>query len=153
MKKDYKEIKRQKLLAEGKLPKCACGCGEYVKLDSRHQPTQYLRGHVVGRWHKEDNAVDMDKLRKVLRERKEVLGYSWSQMAEKAGITLNHMNSLIYDKRRRGTGVTQELAKMIVARLFDQAAPPSRRHFSNEIRIEGHKERQGLMAYDPDCYG
>lgn len=145
--KDYKEKKRQRLLAEGLLPLCACGCGNHVNLDSSHNPCKFLNGH-ASRW---KNSVDLKKLRKILLTLKLNEGLTLSQLANKIGVSRGHLNSLLYDKRR--SGVSKQLARELLARAYEVPAPISTyqsKEIKKRFKINGDRRTQGLLAYQPD---
>ncbi|MGW8179287.1 MAG: hypothetical protein ACWGQW_11080 [bacterium] len=139
----YRESKRQRLLEAGELPTCECGCGEYVKLDSNSKPRRFLRGH-HDRW---DDVIDRERIRAFLTGYKEERDVAWSEVARRAGISLSHLNSIMWDKRDRG--ISQDLARQIVSSLHNYRQVG----INDEIIISGRRENQGLMAYDPDSYG
>lgn len=141
----YREIKRQRLLEAGELPTCECGCGEYVKLNSAdNKPRRFIRGH----HHRWDDVIDRDALKSHLHGYKDTQGISWSEVAKRAQISLNHLNSILWDKRNDRKSVSQTLARHIVSSLQAHGT-----RLNDEIIISGRRENQGLMAYDPDSYG
>lgn len=151
-KASFIEAKRNQMIEEGTLPLCACGCGQYVNLVRGYEPSRFILGHYSSRW---DDVIDIVKFRQVVKKLKDDYGLSLTELAAKGGISRNHLTSIMYDKRKKS--VSREFATDFFRRLSGVPTAPSthqkRQKLNQRVKINGRKEQQGLMAYNPDCYG
>jgi len=59
----------------------------------------------------------------------------------------------MWDNREGRSSISQDLGRRVVDRLHRMPTARVAYQIDDTVQIEGHKERQGLMAFDPDCYG
>lgn len=70
--------------------------------------------------------VDPEKFRAFLRAYKQKHGLTWREVAERAGLGMDRLESILYDRARTpASGYDKELVADVVARLHGQPAKPS----------------------------
>lgn len=135
---EYRKRKIQEYLDEhGTTPLCACGCGEHVKFNNQGKPRKFAgQNHHMDtaamsqkmseihaeRAAKEDR-IPIDVFRDAVRQVKEQKGWSWVQMAEAGGWSVNHLKSTVFDQRAKNVG--RQLGEDFFNRIAGRPAPPS----------------------------
>jgi transcriptional regulator with XRE-family HTH domain len=146
----FVEARRVQMLESGELPLCACGCLEFVNLKSDYRPAKFIRGHRVSRWDDLDT-IDIQTFRRALFELKSKKGWSLATLADRGGLSLDHLSSLLYDKRKRR--VTKDLAENFLRRCVGLPAAPSprdRKATETRIKIDSVASRRSSPAYNLD---
>lgn len=137
------EQRKQEYLAKhGVTPLCACGCGVRVGFSAKGEPNKYAgRGHQTrnlrldyskmateqrAKQREEGGYIPLDDFIEAVRGLKEKKQMTWKELAEKGGISREHLGTLIY-KKTSAKSVSREWATNFFRRLADLPAPLSGR--------------------------
>lgn len=151
-----REEKIANFLATNIVPNCECGCGEPVAFGRDGEPNRYILGHTPFDPVKAADAkfgagerVDIQVVREALRKAKEKQGLTWSQVAEKAGLSGPVLNQLLYDKRAYTKyGPDKQYVENMFRRLLGFSAPPS----EHMIRVHTQERKRHILLPGGEIY-
>lgn len=164
--KERKLRLRERKIAEylelhGVTPLCPCGCGIRVGFNANGAPNKYAGPGHQTRLRREDAAevareqrarqrdeggyIPLDKFVEVLRAHKERENLTWREIAERGGVSLGHLNTLIY-KTTVSKSVSREWATAFFRRMAGLSAEPSRHQLNQlENRKRALKETESKI--------
>lgn len=117
-------------------PKCQCGCGQPVNFGEKG-PRKFLFNHQNNvpelterkrrllAEERERNRVPLNKIRALLFDYKERHNLTLNQLAERCGLSVGHLNALLYSNDARVKGVTKEWAAGLLDRLAGKGSNPT----------------------------
>lgn len=134
-------------------PKCKCDCGGDVSIGPKG-PRDFINQHAVrvqeirdvmseaSRRNKEAERVPIDKLRILFRDYKDKNGLTWREVADRAGMSHHHVQTLMYDKRPKVKGMSKEWVSRLLERLSGKATTPT--HFqTSQVKKQEMKTAVG----------
>ena len=126
----YNKRREREWKESGKLlPKCACGCGDRVKLGRHGQPNTYIFGHQVDTVELTEThlpRVPVEEFRANVRKICGHFGWSIRECAEAARCSYRHLEHIMYSNTKgRERGLNAEWVTNFYRRCFGQSAPPS----------------------------
>lgn len=105
---------------------------ERCRIARAAQPTKSRSEVAVQALAKKNRGIDPEKFRAVLRRFKAEHGMTWSEMANRLGISRARLNTIMYDiKKTPQTGYGKQEVEDMLRRLHGLPAPPSK-HMLNK---------------------
>ena len=125
--------KREYLEEHGQTPLCLCGCGEHVGFNDKGRVNRYINGHQVVAipGHINDRfdmreRIPIERVREALQRIRNERGWSVAELAERAGLSLTHMQGILYDKRKWNKyGIDRTLVEQMFRRIQGLPTVPS----------------------------
>lgn len=148
--REQRRVNRERRIAaymaeNGSVPLCGCGCGGSVDFDADGSLRTYLVGHNPKRPNvKSGERIPVEKVQTALRNYKAKSGETWVVIAEKAGMSLAHLNDILYDRSKwKTTGIERTLVEDMLRRLMGYSAPPSSYMLAQEAKL---RKRQVVLC-------
>lgn len=116
------------LVEHGSPPPCECGCGEPVNFDQNGRPNRFVNHHfkadpTIATSVRLGDTIPIERIRAATRQIKEARGWTWDDVAERAGMSKGHVTSMMFGKTQRT--VTRKWAKGYFTRLAGGATIPT----------------------------